>query len=60
MVDEREVFKLEFGFVIFRNMNKFVLCASLCIGLSLAACDDDGCVTDSRDGRTYKTVTIGN
>ena len=94
-------------------MNKFVLCASLCIGLSLAACGDDsnsvepsldessssiakssssttskktsssssvkssssaksssstktssftgrmGEMTDSRDGQTYKTVTIG-
>lgn len=94
-------------------MNKLVLCASLCIGLSLAACGDDsnsvepsldessssiakssssttskktsssssvkssssaksssstktssftgrmGEMTDSRDGQTYKTVTIG-
>ena len=41
-------------------MNKLVFCASLCIALFLAACDDGNSVTDSRDGRTYKTVTIGN
>jgi uncharacterized protein (TIGR02145 family) len=54
-----------------RNMKKFVLCASLWIGLFLAACGDDSSVTspsgkeslptltDSRDGQTYKTVVIG-
>ena len=52
-------------------MKKFVLCASLWIGLFLAACGDDSSVTspsgkeslstltDSRDGQTYKTVVIG-
>ncbi len=75
--------------VIFRNMNKFVLCASLCIVLSLAACGDDSnsvepssdessssiaesssssvnhgeaenILKDSRDGQTYRIVTIGS
>ena len=70
-------------------MNKFVLCASLCLGLFFAACGDDsssatrlseessssvaspmsswsgggagtiGSITDTRDGQTYKTVSIG-
>lgn len=54
-------------------MNKLVFCASVCIGLFFAACGDDSSsatsssgngsfstMADSRDGQTYKTVTIGS
>lgn len=73
------------------DMNKFILCASLCIGFILAACGDDSSsvtnpsdessssvaqsssssssvfsgeignfLKDSRDGQTYRIVTIGS
>ena len=54
-------------------MNKFAFYASVCFGLFLVACGDDGSpvtispwevslstLIDSRDGQSYKTVTIGS
>jgi hypothetical protein len=54
-------------------MNKFTFCGFLCALCFIIACGDGlieqnavdpstviaGSLTDSRDGRTYKTVTIG-
>ena len=42
-----------------KNLLKIMLTASLCVSASIAA-PQKGSMTDPRDGKTYKTVKIGD